>query len=99
MAPLRSPPLSWRRSHSRIPMLFYKSLPLLLLSLLLSTSPAMAQSIEEIVQQGLEAYRAGDYAAAVVAWQQMIELDPDFQAAQDNLALIEAAIAESEAAE
>ena len=36
-------------------MRFQKSIPLFLLALLLSASPAIAQPIEEIAQQGLEA--------------------------------------------
>ena len=66
-------------------MLLRKSIPLLLISLLLSPLSAIAQSIEELAQQGIDAYRAGDYDAAVVAWQQMIELEPQNTDAYNNL--------------
>lgn len=45
----------------------------------------MAQSIEDIARQGLDAYRAGDYDTAMVSWQQMIELDPQNTDAYNNL--------------
>jgi len=63
-----------------------RCLPLFLaLAVPLQTLPALAQSPQEVSQEAIEAYRAGNYAAAAEAWQQLIELEPGNPNAHNNL--------------
>ena len=66
-------------------MFLRKCIPLVFFTLLLNPLSALAQSLEELAQQGLEAYRAGEYESAASAWQQMIEIDPQNADAYNNL--------------
>ncbi|MCG8365776.1 MAG: hypothetical protein MJA27_20895 [Pseudanabaenales cyanobacterium] len=65
-------------------MISRNAIPLLLSIILLGSSSVVAQSIEEIAQQGEE---------VIIAYNRALEIDPDFRSAQDNLATVEAAMA------
>jgi tetratricopeptide (TPR) repeat protein len=46
---------------------------------------AQRNKIDDLYLSGLEAYARGDISAAIRFWQQVLELDPTFTPAQDNI--------------
>jgi superkiller protein 3 len=51
-----------------------------------ATSPAaVAESIDQLFEQGKAAYNAGNYAQAELIWRRVIELDSKYAAAYNNL--------------
>ena len=53
---------------------------------------ALAQQAEDFFLLGVEQYADGNYARAIEFWRQVLEIDPDHQAAADNIRTAEEAL-------